>query len=768
MIGSDLTDSSWDHGGTPEDILTTITHGLIDRGMPPWREVLGDEKMALLVAYILSHQPASARRLYDTNAAHAALLRDWLAAEDEMPWPAADEPPRLLYLPLRLAGGELLEAIGLLHRDGLLVLYDQATFNLHSVWAEVALRRERGALRGFHLQGRRLAEFPPRTGLVVFGAESVRFEVQPLSLREVVRSREGITIRVNVRIGSDREAVLGESFSFAESRGERVLQQILSLTGLPAGLTVVWPKDERVTEIPASVALTPLETTAPSAGTEVMRESEGVDHAGVPGSRWERIHRFGVDSGMPRVRARALAPIAREDPYGGSRQRPGYRAMQYPLPRLPSSEDRLMPFALTAHAGSGALYLASGKSGEIFSLRTDTDAGDRGQVRDFAGAHFQDVLAMGSEGAALLVQHRRGLTRVSDQDGDGLADRFERILDFPQQLDPKSYDWGYGMVRDQTGGYLLSFAGHAPGSQHIVGAGSVIRLVPKASRWTVHEVAFGVRNPVGWTSGPSGDIFFSDNQGNWMASNRLSALVPGSYYGFPNPKQPEHSSKPVGPTAVWIPYGWAKSINGVAYDSSGGKFGPFDGQFFLAELMEGGAIIRAQVEKVKDQYQGACFPFWGRGLLGPVAMTFDSGGRLWVGSITEPGWMRQPDRGALYAIEYTGEVPFEIQSIHARPTGFRLQFTLPPNRRAKEAISYRVEHYRYNYSSAYGSSELDRTPVSVESVSLLPDGRTVELGLGALVRGRIYRFDIDLGLTSQRGEPLANGHAAYTLNEIPD
>ena len=131
---------------------------------------------------------------------------------------------------------------------------------------------------------------------------------------------------------------------------------------------------------------------------------------------------------------------------------------------------------------------------------------------------------------------------------------------------------------------------------------------------------------------------------------------------------------------MWVPYAWARSINGVAYDNTGGKFGPFAGQFFMAELMFGGAIVRANVEKVNGVYQGACFPFWGKGLLGPVTLAFDPRGQLYVGGITEPGWMAQPDRGALFRIDFTGEVPFEMQSIHVRPRGFRVVFTKPVDR----------------------------------------------------------------------------------------
>src|SRR5690349_675028 len=82
-----------------------------------------------------------------------------------------------------------------------------------------------------------------------------------------------------------------------------------------------------------------------------------------------------------------------------------------------------------------------------------------------------------------------------------------------------------------------------------------------------------------------------------------------------------------------------------------------------------------------------------------LVLTFDLRARLWVGSITQPGWMAQPDRGGLFRIAYTGELPFEIQTIHVRPKGFRVVFTKPPSLESGENIgSYSIERFHYEFS----------------------------------------------------------------------
>ena len=103
--------------------------------------------------------------------------------------------------------------------------------------------------------------------------------------------------------------------------------------------------------------------------------------------------------------------------------------------------------------------------------------------------------------------------------------------------------------------------------------------------------------------------------------------------------------------------------------------------------------------------------------------------------------MSQPDRGGLFRIDFSGRVPFEIHTIRVRPRGFTLKFTLPVAvDTARDARSYRIRHYRYEYSSAYGSPERDGRPLAIQGVRLRADGRTVDLDTGRLETGRVYEI----------------------------
>jgi len=54
LIGPNLSDEYWMHGGTDESIYEVVTSGVADKGMPAWEQVLSFEDRARLVALIRS------------------------------------------------------------------------------------------------------------------------------------------------------------------------------------------------------------------------------------------------------------------------------------------------------------------------------------------------------------------------------------------------------------------------------------------------------------------------------------------------------------------------------------------------------------------------------------------------------------------------------------------------------------------------------------------------------------------------------------------
>ena len=56
VIGPNLTDAAWIHGGTSQDIYHTIEAGVAAKGMPAWHGILSSGQIRAITAYILSLQ----------------------------------------------------------------------------------------------------------------------------------------------------------------------------------------------------------------------------------------------------------------------------------------------------------------------------------------------------------------------------------------------------------------------------------------------------------------------------------------------------------------------------------------------------------------------------------------------------------------------------------------------------------------------------------------------------------------------------------------
>jgi cytochrome c oxidase cbb3-type subunit 3 len=77
LIGPNLTDDFWIHGGRPTDLMKTVTDGVLAKGMPNWGKMLKPEQVESAVAYVQS--------LHGTNPANPKEPQGVKAAPDSMP-----------------------------------------------------------------------------------------------------------------------------------------------------------------------------------------------------------------------------------------------------------------------------------------------------------------------------------------------------------------------------------------------------------------------------------------------------------------------------------------------------------------------------------------------------------------------------------------------------------------------------------------------------------------------------------------------------------
>ena len=54
LVGPNLTDRFWIHGNKPSEIAKSVTEGFADKGMPPWGQILGQEKVRKVAAFVIT------------------------------------------------------------------------------------------------------------------------------------------------------------------------------------------------------------------------------------------------------------------------------------------------------------------------------------------------------------------------------------------------------------------------------------------------------------------------------------------------------------------------------------------------------------------------------------------------------------------------------------------------------------------------------------------------------------------------------------------
>ncbi len=438
----------------------------------------------------------------------------------------------------------------------------------------------------------------------------------------------------------------------------------------------------------------------------------------------------------------------------------GYEVRQLALP------PDILPSCMAVRP-DGTLAIGSMDGDVLFVEDSDAD-GLPDHYRRWAGTLPHWPLGMLADGDGLIVATRGALLRLSDSDGDGWAERWRTLSD-AWDVTRDHHDWTTGIARWPGGGLVVSPVTDDVRSRDVEGRhylrGKAVLVQPDGATTILAE---GLRYPTGWATRPSdGAVFFTDNQGQQKTTCEINRLIPGVWYGYPSQADPPDG--PPGATryqpAVRIPYPWARSVNGLAFAETGGHFGPLEGQVVLCEY-NNRFILRATLEEVDGQSQGACYPFL-ENLLGPICLAFAPDGSLYVGSLREPAWGGEPEQGAIYRVRYTGRPGFGIEQVRARPDGFAVTlFSAPDRAAATDPARYQLRRYHHVFRGSYHSPPTDEESLHVASAALADDGRTVLLTTAEpLIADRIYELRIDL--TSADGLPARPPVAHYTMNRVP-
>ncbi len=399
--------------------------------------------------------------------------------------------------------------------------------------------------------------------------------------------------------------------------------------------------------------------------------------------------------------------------------------------------------------------------GEVFIRSEPADSPGTNFLRRFARG-LMEPAGLRVLSGEIFVAQKCELTHLRDTDGDGEADLFECV----------SQGWGFNGGGRQ---FAVGPVADKEGRLHVF-------LDARGSRWEVPFRGWDTRfsragkDFEGWASGfhspggavsVGGEIFVTDNAGPWVPAAKLIHVRESKFQGHPStqpaPQEQFKEPKEFAPPAVWLPSRLARGVAGVAVAPE--SWGAFAGQLIVADG-EGG-LLRAQLEQVNGEWQGAVWPL-AKDLGAKVTrLAVNATGQVYFGGAALDG--KGPALGRLAP---AGEAAFAVKSVQALADGFELSFTRRVDAAtASKPTNYEVSQFNYRHqldaSPEFGHDDGPgrATPVKVALAEVSADGLRVKLTVADLRTGFVTGIR-SAGVRSA-GQPLAQEFSHYTLNQLP-
>lgn len=428
------------------------------------------------------------------------------------------------------------------------------------------------------------------------------------------------------------------------------------------------------------------------------------------------------------------------------------------------------------------------RRGEVWLI---SDPGSDNPDFNRFGQGLHEPLGIAYRNGTYYIAQRGELTMLQDRNGDGVADLYRTIYRWP--LTGNYHEYSYGPKFLPGGDMLvtlnLSWIGY--GASLTDWRGWMLRITDEGE---MTPIATGLRSPLGFGLNAEGDIFYTENQGDWVGSGWMTHLEPGDFAGHPEglrwthmPESPldlrfEDIDDSEGLTlfeqsknipdlknpSVWFPHAiMGISTADILLIENEDQVGPFSGQMLVGDQGHS-KIMRVFQEKVNGEYQGAVFGFREGFSSGVIKLAWGPGDEIYVG-MTSRGWGstgREPF--GIDRMSWNGEIPFEMHSIEAESNGFTIRFTKRfDHHTAMDINSFQVTDFTYQYDSSYGSPVINRENKTITRLEAGEDMQSVRLYVDGLREGYINEIRAE-GVLSEEGTGILHPVGYYTLNNFPE
>jgi cytochrome c len=380
-----------------------------------------------------------------------------------------------------------------------------------------------------------------------------------------------------------------------------------------------------------------------------------------------------------------------------------------------------------------------------------------------------EVLGMKVVDGDIYVLQKQELTRLVDTDKDDIIDEFQVVCN-GWGVSSNFHEFAFGLVY-KDGFFYGTFAtalnpGGASASVQMPGRGCVIRI--SKADGSFEFIAGGLRTPNGIGTGPDGEIFISDNQGDWLPANKLLHLKNGAWYGSRASNFPGLSTVQETPPLVYLQQD--EIANSPSQPILFNK-GIYKQQLLMGDITYGG-LQRVFIDKVGNQSQGCVFRFTQGLEAGVNRLLWGPDNKLYVGGCGQRGnWAQQgKNQYGLQKLSINpARITFEMLAVRAVAGGLEIEFTKPvaANSFIKKD-DFLVRQWHYTPTAEYGGPKQEEERVAVKRVELRANGTRVFLELDSLKAGKVVYLRLNKKqVRAANSEPLWTTEAWYTMNRLP-
>ncbi|HWV58156.1 MAG TPA: DUF6797 domain-containing protein [Longimicrobiales bacterium] len=391
---------------------------------------------------------------------------------------------------------------------------------------------------------------------------------------------------------------------------------------------------------------------------------------------------------------------------------------------------------------SGDIWLVDGIGEELGTIRW----------RRFATG-LNQPLGLKVVDGLIYVTGRDQITRLHDFNGDGHADFYENFNNTVMAA-TNFHAFTLNLETDSRGNFYFAKATPWPPTSGDAAAeitphhGVLFRVSPDGRETEI--IATGLRNPNGMSIGPNDEIYYSDNEGNWVPTSKVHLIQEGGFHGFVPSAHLDHTPtdedyvKPI----AWTPHFLENSPAQPRVITSESWPAELQGQLVMVSYGRG-TMALILMEEVDGQRQAAHLILPLRFQSGLLQSRFHTDGHLYIAGMTN--WQSTGHGGqvgSFHRVRYTGKPLALPVALHTRAGGIEIRFSDPLDpASATDPTNYSLTKWTYAWNSSYGSrqglfsvdspGEVGPDTVEVRNIRLSQDRRTVFIEIPGLEPGPV-------------------------------